>query len=290
MRKIKNVLSLFDGISCGQLALRRAGIEVENYYASEIDKKAIEVTKRNFPNTIHLGDVTEIKAEDLPKIDLIIGGSPCQGISLAGLVKGLSDERSSLFYRFVGLIEECKPKYWFLENVVGGSQTTLVMSQALGSYPTFVDSKLVSPQIRKRLYWSNFELATPNPKKNHILDILEDKMIEEVEHSRLYPAAIRGRKIDGKNQQVLEVRGIDVNKTNCITSVCKDSVMTNLKPGRYLNGLRQPYRKFTKKEYCRLQTLPDDYFDPLTSINQVRKMCGNAWTVDVIAHFFKNIK
>jgi site-specific DNA-cytosine methylase len=285
-RKIGNVLSLFDGIGCGQLALKRAGIEFDNYYASEIDEKAIKVTNRNFPKTIQLGDVANIKATDLPEIDLIIGGSPCQGLSQAGLVEGLEDERSALFYHFVRLLEECKPKYWFLENVVGHNKDSLRMSEALGAYPTLVDSKTVSPQIRKRLYWSNFDFEPPSPKKISINSILEDKEVDGVNYDILYPAAIRRRKVDGKNQQVMEVRGIDINKSNCITSAYKDSVMTYLKPGSYLNGLRQPRRKFTKKECCRLQTLPDNYFDPSTSTNQVLKMCANSWTVDVIAHIF----
>jgi len=285
-RKIGNVLSLFDGISCGQLALERAGIEFDNYYASEIDEKAIKVTNRNFPDTIHLGDVAKIKAEDLPEIDLIIGGSPCQGLSQAGLVIGLEDERSALFYHFVRLLGECKPKYWFLENVVGHNRDSLRMSEALGTYPTMVDSKTVSSQNRKRLYWSNFDFEPPSPKKILINNILEDKEIDGVNYGTLYPAGIRSRKVNGKNQQVMEVRGIDIDKANCITSAYKDSVMTFLKPGSYLDGLNQPKRKFTKKEYCRLQTLPDNYFDPSTSRNQVLKMCANSWTVDVIAHIF----
>jgi DNA (cytosine-5)-methyltransferase 3A len=152
MRKI-NVLSLFDGMSCGQLALSRLGIEVENYYAAEIDTHAIKVTQHNFPNTIQLGDVTKIKGSDLPKIDLIIGGSPCQGFSFAGKQLNFNDPRSALFFEFVRLIKECKPKYFLLENVVMKKESEKVITELLGVEPIMINSSLVSAQNRKRLYW-----------------------------------------------------------------------------------------------------------------------------------------
>ena len=113
-----NILSLFDGLSCGQIALNRVGIKYDKYFASEIDKFAIQVTQHNYPETIQIGDVTQIKGSDLPQIDLLIGGSPCQGFSFAGKQLNFDDERSKLFFEFVRLIEECKPKYFLLENVV----------------------------------------------------------------------------------------------------------------------------------------------------------------------------
>ncbi len=112
-----NILSLFDGMSCGQIALERAGIKVENYFASEIDKHAIKVTQANYPNTIQLGSVKDLKTDSLPKIDLLIGGSPCQGFSFAGKQLNFEDERSKLFFEFVRLLKECQPRYFLLENV-----------------------------------------------------------------------------------------------------------------------------------------------------------------------------
>ena len=112
-----NVLSLFDGMSCGQIALNKLGIKYDNYFASEIDKYAIQVTQKNYPNTKQIGSVTEVKGDDLPKIDLLIGGSPCQGFSVSGNKLNFEDERSKLFFEFVRLIEETKPKYFMLENV-----------------------------------------------------------------------------------------------------------------------------------------------------------------------------
>ncbi len=152
-----SVLSLFDGISCGQVALERAGIPVEVYYASEIDKYAIQITQKNYPNTIQLGDVTKIDfTQFIGKIDLIMGGSPCQDLSIAGKRKGLSGERSGLFYKFVEAIKVIKPKYFLLENNVGMPKEAYEeISRLMGCYPIEINSALVSAQTRKRFYWTN---------------------------------------------------------------------------------------------------------------------------------------
>lgn len=187
-----NVLSLFDGMSCGQLALQRAGIKVDNYFASEIDKHAIKVTQHNFPNTIQLGDVTQVKGTDLPKIDLIIGGSPCQGFSFAGKGLNFEDERSKLFFEFVRLVRECQPKYFLLENVKMKHEHELVISQYMKVAPIEINSSLVSAQNRVRLYWTNINEKPyglfgdmmpdiPQPKDKGILlkDILENEVAEK---------------------------------------------------------------------------------------------------------------
>lgn len=155
-----NVLSLFDGMSCGQIALNRLGIKYENYFASEIDKHAIAVTKSNFPNTIQLGDVTKIKGEELPQIDLLIGGSPCQGFSFAGKQLNFEDPRSKLFFEFVRILKECKPKYFLLENVLMKKEYEAVITEHLGVKPIMINSALVSAQNRKRLYWTNIPNIT----------------------------------------------------------------------------------------------------------------------------------
>jgi len=150
-----NVLSLFDGMSCGQIALRKMGIKVDNYYASEIDKYAITVAKKNFPDMNHIGDVTEVRAEDLPKIDLLMGGSPCQGFSFAGKQLNFDDPRSALFFEFVRLLRDCKPKYFLLENVRMKKEYQDVISEHLSVEPVKINSALVSAQNRVRLYWTN---------------------------------------------------------------------------------------------------------------------------------------
>ena len=187
------VLSLFDGISCGQVALERAGIPVEVYYASEIDKYAIQITQNNYPNTIQLGDVTNIDfTQFIGKIDLIMGGSPCQDLSIAGKRAGLQGERSGLFYKFVEAIETIKPKYFLLENNVGMPRDAYEeISRLMGCYPIEINSALVSAQTRKRFYWTNIGpqdhnlfgfpiVAIPQPINKGILlkDVLESGYAE----------------------------------------------------------------------------------------------------------------
>lgn len=174
-KEIKNVLSLFDGMSCGRIALERAGIKVNNYYASEIDKHAIKVTQHNYPDTIQLGSVTEIKGKDLPQIDLLIGGSPCQGFSFAGKQLNFEDPRSKLFFEFVRLLKECNPKYFLLENVKMKKEYQDVITEHLGVEPIEINSNLLSAQNRKRLYWTNIPGVTiPNDKGILLKDIVHE--------------------------------------------------------------------------------------------------------------------
>jgi DNA-cytosine methyltransferase len=210
-----NVLSLFDGMSCGQQALERCCIQVENYFASEIDKYAITVTMANYPNTIQLGSVVNVDGYKLPKIDLLIGGSPCQSFSFAGKRKGMSTKceteiltlehylelksdgyefegQSYLFWEFMRLLNEVKPKYFLLENVEMGEKWEKVLSKAIGVNGIHINSALVSAQNRKRIYWTNIgmqpgglfgdlESVIPQPKDKGILlkDILESEVDEK---------------------------------------------------------------------------------------------------------------
>ena len=175
-----NVLSLFDGMSCGQIALDQLGVKVDNYYASEIDKYAIKVTQKNYPNTKQIGSVTEVKGKDLPKIDLIICGSPCQGFSFAGKQLNFNDPRSALFFQFVRLLRECKPKYFLLENVRMKKEYQEIISEHLGVEPVMINSALVSAQNRVRLYWTNIAgIEQPKDKGIVLKDILEDVVNDE---------------------------------------------------------------------------------------------------------------
>ena len=171
------VLSLFDGISCGRVALQRANIPVAKYYASEIDKYAIQVTQKNWPYTIQIGDVKNVWARNLPKIDLLIGGSPCQDLSIAKAGrKGLDGERSGLFWHYVRLLRTCKPKYFLLENVASMSKDNKhKITEVLGVDPIMINSALVSAQQRKRLYWTNIpNITQPEDKGLVLADILEN--------------------------------------------------------------------------------------------------------------------
>ncbi len=175
-----NVLSLFDGMSCGQIALDQLGVKVDNYYASEIDKYAIKVTQKNYPNTKQIGSVTEVKGKDLPKIDLIICGSPCQGFSFAGKQLNFNDPRSALFFQFVRLLRECKPKYFLLENVRMKKEYQEIISEYLGVEPVMINSALVSAQNRVRLYWTNIAgIEQPKDKGIVLKNILEDVVNDE---------------------------------------------------------------------------------------------------------------
>jgi len=253
-----NVFSLFDGMSCGQLALKKAGVPIGIYHASEIDKWAIKVTKKNFPFTIQMGDITKLEDARLEVIrkhigiDLVMGGSPCQGFSFAGKGLNFEDPRSKLFFEFVRVLKILKPKYFLLENVRMKKESQDVISEYLGVEPIAINSNLVSAQNRHRLYWTNIPFDMPKDKGIILADILEDGVTDR-EKSHCLDAnyfkggnlksyfekhrrqlvfnnkggAIRGRyDKDGKIKQQLELRPDD--KTNSLTTVQKDNVVVRV--------------------------------------------------------------
>ena len=287
-----NVLSLFDGMSGGQLALQKAGLKVDKYYSCEIDEYAQSVTRYNFPDTIFLGDVTKVDFSKLKDIDLVIGGSPCQDLSFAkGNGKGLEGSRSSLFYKFVEAIEVCKPEYFLLENVKMKQEWKDIISDLLGVQPIFINSADFSAQNRQRLYWTNIPVAPWTPCNDKLQDILETGQVDRdkshcldanyfkggnlksyfEKHRRqlvfINPASIVSRRIDklGKRQDynaaVPKVQTLEVHektKSRCVSTVSKDSLLSPLPEGRYeANPLY--YRKLTPIECERLQTVPDNY-------------------------------
>jgi len=351
------VLSLFDGMSCGQIALNRLGIKVDTYYASEIDKYAMEITQKNFPETIQIGDVCAVRGEDYQDVDLILAGSPCQGFSFAGKQLAFDDPRSALFFEFIRLLKEIKPKYFLLENVKVKKEYLQIISEQVsacypeipfGIEPIFINSSLVSAQSRQRYYWTNIPNITQPEERGIVLrDILDDGFDTEKEKSycidanyykgasveqykkksrrqlvfkttpehigtavdvnghdilkRVYSpdgksptintmgggnrepkvvaGAYRGRyNEDGSTSQKLELR--KDNKTNSITTVQKDNVLT--KDQVY-------WRKLTPLECERLQTVPDNYTEGVSN-TQRYKMLGNGWTVEVICHILKNME
>ena len=291
-----NVLSLFDGMSCGQIALERAGVKVNNYYASEIDKYAIQITKKNYPNTIHVGDVTQLDSSTLPKIDLLLGGSPCQGFSAAGKKLNFNDPRSKLFFEFVRVLKETSPKYFLLENVKMKKESLEIINKYLGVEPIEINSSLVSAQNRKRLYWTNIlNLKQPQDRMINLDSILDFSIPFRNSDSKINqqnPAAIRGRRLNQENYQIKQGLEVKQNKkkSNCLTTVGKDNVLTPLQTGRHLLISSLPWRYYSILEYCKLQTIPVDYFkNSNTSESMIKKMIGNGWTVDVIAHILKGI-
>ena len=196
-----NVLSLFDGMSCGQIALNRAGVRYDNYFASEIDKWAIQVTQKNFPNTIQLGDVTKILGSDLPKIDLIMGGSPCQSFSNAGLRTGF-DGKSGLFWEFIRILHETNPTYFLLENVKMKREWEKIITDEMGIEPIEICSSLFSAQQRKRLYWTNIPVLKDFPSSDEViadilgLDVIEKKLDRIITKNVEFTVRVRKHYVD----------------------------------------------------------------------------------------------
>lgn len=282
-KRFSSVLSLFDGMSCGQIALNRVGIEYDNYFASEIDKHAIKVTQHNYPNTIQLGDVTKVKGSDLPKIDLLIGGSPCQGFSFAGKGLNFEDQRSKLFFEFVRLKNETQPKYWMLENVKMKVEYQNIISEILGVKPILINSKLVSAQSRERLYWTNIPIAALSDKNIIIADVVgietDNKSTEIIVTKNIYPKK-------GQNGNVYSIKG-KCKTLSAGVGITGNGIGSSNAPKIEWNN-EQGWRRLTATECERLQTVPDNYTD-CVSDTQRYKMLGNGWTVDVIAHIFGSL-
>jgi site-specific DNA-cytosine methylase len=306
-----NILSTFDGMSCGQIALNKAGIKYDNYFASEIDKYAIEVTQHNYPNTKQIGSVVNVKAENLPKIDLLIGGSSCQDFSVAGKQKGMvtKEEKpilsleqyiklknegfdfygeSYLFWEYVRLLKECKPKYFFLENVVMKREWENLITSVLGVEPIKINSSLVSAQNRPRIYWTNIVDKLEIEDKGILLKDITDYSSEYIfissektinrKHTKNYlQYDINGKGHGSQDQRAYYLNG----KHGCLDTGASGKAKILLEDGTV--------RKATRIECERLQTVPDNYTIAVTE-SQAKSMLGNGWTVDVIVEFFKNIK
>lgn len=285
-----NVLSLFDGISCGQIALERTGIPVNKYYASEIDKHAIKVTQHNYPNTIQLGSVTELKNIEWDNIDLLIGGSPCQSFSRAGDGSGF-DGKSGLFWEYVRVLNEVKPKYFLLENVIMKKEWEDVISDALGVKPIEINSNLVSAQNRRRLYWTNIpNVNQPDDKGITLEDIIHDDTYKVFTDERIAKTKKITKNyikwdLSGKGYWSQQDRAYFKNKKICTLPKANPSNKLNI----LLDYEKDIYRRIHPIEAERCQNVPDNYTSGAND-NKRLEMLGNGWTVDVIAHIFKNIK
>lgn len=294
-----NVLSLFDGMSCGQIALEKAGIKIDNYYASEIDTNAIKIAQKNYPNTIHVGDVSKLKGADFKNIDLIIGGSPCQNLSIAipkSKALGLNGEKSKLFYHFARLIDEIKPKYFLLENVKMSKIWSDEISNILGVGVIKINSNQLSAQNRNRFYWTNIpiELITnKNISLNSILETsvddkyyLDESKLEKIRYakgSKAIPRTKNGFEYIYKEGEVKFPNDL-LGKAQTLTTSCGG----NNRGTTFIED-KHGIRKLSTIECERLQTVPDNYTN-IISNSQRYKLLGNGWTVDVIAHILKGIR
>jgi DNA (cytosine-5)-methyltransferase 3A len=269
------VLSLFDGISCGQIALERAGFIVDEYFASEIKPHAIKCTKENYPNTKHIGSVIDVKSNDLPKINLLIGGSPCKGISMLNKnQEGLEHSESRLFWEYVRLLNELKPKYFLLENTHGNKEATNIITEKLGVKPISINSKLVSAQNRPRYYWTNIP-GVEQPKDKGITT----KDVFDYSGELAHECRVKWLTNESGIKSVANgyTRVNPYPKSGCLTANGHKKWNENylLKDG--------VYRYLSQTEIEKLQTLPLGYTKSL-SYDDAYDCIGDGWTVDIIAH------
>lgn len=292
-----NVLSLFDGISCGQIALERVGIKADKYYASEIDDFAISITQKNYPNTIQIGDVFNIDYSKLDKIDLLIGGSPCTYWSNArakctGRESTPDGVGGKLFMQFVKALNETKPKYFLYENNNSMSkEIKKFITNQLGVEPLLINSALVSGQIRRRLYWTNIpNIEQPKDKNIKLINILE----KQVDDKYYLSEKMKKYAMSSGTKNFYVKPEINLEKARPLTTAPnKRAGTTTYLTDDFVNGgSTERMRRLTPIEYERLQTLPDNY-TYLTGHkfedSKRYKAIGNGWTVDVITHIFKNI-
>jgi len=308
------ILSLFDGISCARVALEKAGIQADEYYASEIDKYAIQISQKNYPYIVHVGSVVDFKPlnfEETRNIDLLIGGSPCQDLSIAKKDrKGLDGERSGLFWEYVRILKEVKPKYFILENVNSmPKEAKQVITETLGVEPIMINASLVSAQNRKRLFWTNIpNVKLPDDKEIVLKDILQldheyNGVYSDYNNKVLWDKSYTlgtgcGTSRSSTFQQVITkpVRIAKIGKggqgDRVYSIEAKSTALSALGGGRGaktgLYAVKDFVRKLTPVECERLQGLPDNYTEGVSN-TQRYKMLGNAFNVDVVAHILSFI-
>lgn len=315
-------------MSCGQIALDQLGIKVDKYYASEIDKYAIQITQKNYPKTIQVGDICELDPKDFQDVDLIMGGSPCQGFSFAGKQLAFDDPRSKLFFEFVRMVEGVKPKYFLLENVRMKKEYLQVITDMLGVEPIFINSALVSAQSRQRYYWTNIpNIKEPEDRGIVLKDILENEVDDKYSAGKNLITNYRGGNqlnpnyksqantihnkndksgtlcagthgyangyVETKPKQVgiaTDINGHDILK-RVYSPEGKSPTLNSMGGGNREPKVAQKnltWRKLTPLECERLQTVPDNYTDGVSN-TQRYKMLGNGWTVEVIKHILGNM-
>jgi DNA-methyltransferase (dcm) len=284
-----NVLSVFDGMSCGRIALDRLGVPINNYYASEIDKYAMQIAKKNYPDTKHVGDITKVRSRDLGHVDLLIGGSPCQGFSFAGKRLNFDDPKSKLFFEYVRMLQEIKPRYFLLENVKMRKESEDVITEMLGVEPIEINSNLVSAQNRRRLYWTNIpQDGLPEDRGIKLKDILEDGVVDRDKSHCLDANYFKGGNLKSyfekhRRQLVFSEDGLcqvgeaDVNGHDILKRVYhpegKAPTLNTMNGGN-----REPkvlvgdtkWRKLTPLECERLQTVPEGYTEGVSNTQRYK--------------------
>jgi DNA (cytosine-5)-methyltransferase 3A len=281
-------------MSCGHIALDRAGIKVDKYFASEIKPHAIKLTQHNYPDTIQLGNVKTVRYADgifysengewETNIDMVIGGSPCQDLSSANTNRlGLKGNKSSMFWEYARILKEVKPKYFLLENVEMPLGDKRIITQEMGVNPININSGSISAQLRNRWYWTNIE--------GNQTDLFGCKYISQPENKQIY---LKDIITDGfvnapKSQCLRCVSGTNINNLESTMHRYNTIGMLDLVFATEDMDYRKGIRLFNQQELERLQTLPAGYTDILT-VNKAWDVIGDGWTVDVIAHIFSYIK
>jgi DNA-cytosine methyltransferase len=301
-----NVLSLFDGISAGRVALERASVVVDNYYASEIDKYAIQVSKKNYPDIKQLGDISIWRGWDIDwsSIDMVIGGSPCQGFSIAGRQLNFNDPRSKLFFDFVDIcdhVADMNPNMKFLlENVKMKQEFQDVINKYMGVEPIVINSSLLSAQNRVRLYWTNIpNVSQPEDKGIVLSDILEEIVDDKyylTAEAIDYMSRLHNRKDVVKLSKCEQIATLEMKGNECIRRVyneqgkspCLTTSVGGHRQPKVFDYTKEKARKLTPLECERLQTFSEGHTEGISN-TQRYKALGNSWTVDVIAHIFKQL-
>jgi len=299
----KRVVSLFDGMSCGLQALKELGVDVSEYHAFEIDKYAIQIAKKNHPEIIHHGSVEGFDFTQFKDVDIVMGGSPCQGFSMAGKGLAFDDPRSKLFFEFVRALKEIKPKNFLLENVKMKKEYLNIITEHMGVEPVLINSAKVSAQNRQRYYWCNWEVEQPEDRGILLKDVLESEVDEK------YYLKDNWLKWWDENKDFqLKKKYSSLDSDKAITMTARQYASWNgnfvtdkpVRLGHFNSGgkgghtglykVSESYRirKLTPIECERLQTLPDNYSEGVSN-TQRYKMLGNGWTVEVIKHLFREL-
>jgi len=287
------ILSLFDGVSCGRIAAERAGLTVTKYYASEVDKYAIKVSQANWPDIIHLGDVTKWREWDIDwsSIDLLIGGSPCQGFSFAGKQLAFDDPRSKLFFVYVDILNHIRSVNtdvkFMLENVKMKKEHLAVISEQLGVEPVFINSALVSAQNRQRYYWANWEIKQPENKAIALADVIGVDARFFAVYQKDKPS--KPRPSNNKSSCLTGAANAAGNHSQMDVIVMNGAHIPLTSTGRIDIHSNPMVRRYSVAECEMLQTVPVGYTKSVSN-SQAYKMLINGWTVDVIAHIFRSMK
>lgn len=294
------VLSLFDGISCGQIALKRMNIPVKKYFASEVKPIAIKLTKYHWPDTIHIGNVMNIRyidgvlytdnGEYETKIDMVIGGSPCQDFSpfkwINHISRGLQGEKSKLFYEYIRILKEVNPKYFLLENVRMKTKNEEQLNDFLGVKGIHINSSLVSFQNRPRIYWTNIPDVCPPSDRMISFQVYKSSDYDYCKKFKLKRTPYREKMWNnGKGKNQLRLGCMNVTNTEKVNTISRKQ---DRNPNSGLIEFDDFCRYLTREEIEKAQTLPSGYTDILTW-GQMQDVCGDCWTVDVIAWIFKNL-